>query len=157
MCPEPELHHEPPRVTEESLPPAPERFTQPRAALDCASAHRAWDLHPGDVLHGRTIASVRGEVGLGSNPVAVFSLTGDHPAHPAQTRIGAARPDTEYGCDDVWRAARAWVRDHRLNEGDAVDLDRLRTDVVSCFDCPGLTSCPRTTSRTSDTGSPTPE
>ncbi len=156
MSPEPEGHHEPPQVSEESLPPTPERFTQPRAALDCASAPRAWDLQPGDVLHGRTITSVRGEVRLGSNPVAVFSLMGDHPAHPLQTRIGAARPDTEYGCDDVWRAARAWVRNHHLNEGDAVDLDRLRTDVVSGFACPGLAPCPRAISRTADRGSPTP-
>lgn len=154
MNPEPEADHDRPDVTVESLPPAPERFTQPPTATDCTSVLRAWDLHPGDVLHGRTIVSVRGEVGLGSSPVAVLSLAGDHPNHPAQTRLGAARSDTEYGCDDVWYAARAWVRDHGLHEGDAVDLDRLRTEVISCLKCPGLTSCPHLARRAADTDSP---
>ncbi|GGG62233.1 hypothetical protein GCM10011374_26740 [Kocuria dechangensis] len=157
MNPEPDARHDRPDVTVESVPPAPERFTDPPTATDCTSVPRAWDLHPGDVLHGRTIVSVRGEVGMGSSPVAVISLAGDHPAHPVQTRLGAARPDTEYGCDDVWHAARAWVRDHGLHEGDAVDLDRLRTEVVSCLTCPGLTSCPRLTRPTADPGSPPAE
>lgn len=101
-----------------------------RAAVDCLSIHRAWDLHPGDCLHGRIIASVRGVVGLACSPVAVFSFTGDDPEHTAQTRIGAAHPDMELGCDDVWRAARAWVRGHGLHEGEPVDLDRLRAEVL---------------------------
>ncbi len=101
-----------------------------RAAVDCLSVRRAWDLHPGDCLHGRIIASVRGVVGLACSPVAVFSFTGDDPEHTAQTRIGAAHPDMELGCDDVWRAARAWVRGHGLHEGEPVDLDRLRAEVL---------------------------
>jgi hypothetical protein len=101
-----------------------------RAAVDCRHVHRAWDLHPGDCLHGRVIASVRGVVGLACSPVAVFSFTGDDPEHTAQTRIGAAHPDMELGCDDVWRAARAWVRGHGLHEGEPVDLDRLRAEVL---------------------------
>ncbi|GGG70517.1 hypothetical protein GCM10011374_38860 [Kocuria dechangensis] len=158
MNPQPEADHDLPDVTVESLPPAPERFTAPPAATDCTDVPRAWDLHPGDALHGRTIVAVRGEVGLGSVPVAVLSLAGDHPAHPAQTRLGAARPDTEYGCDDVWYAARAWVRENGLHEGDAVDLDRLRTETMSCIACPGLASCPRATLRAAaDTGPPSPE
>jgi hypothetical protein len=67
---------------------------------------------------------------LASSPVAVLSFTGADPEHTAQTRIGAAHPDMDTGCDDVWRAARAWVRSHGLHEGDAVDLDRLRTEVL---------------------------
>ncbi|GAA1774137.1 hypothetical protein [Kocuria aegyptia] len=101
-----------------------------RAAVDCLSVHRAWDLRPGDCLHGRIIASVRGVVGLACSPVAVFSFTGDDPEHTAQTRIGAAHPDMELGCDDVRRAARAWVRRHGLHEGEPVDLDQLRADVL---------------------------
>lgn len=101
-----------------------------RTAVDCLHMHRAWDLHPGDCLHGRVIASVRGVVGLACSPVAVFSFTGDDPQHTAQTRIGAAHPDMERGCDDVWRAARAWVRSRGLHEGEPVDLDLLRIDVL---------------------------
>ena len=157
MDPEREAPQDLPQVTEESLPPAPESFTAPPTAADCTDVPRTWDLHPGDALHGRTIVSVRGEVGLGSVPVAVLSLAGDHPAHPAQTRLGAARPDTEYGCDDVWQAARAWVRNHGLHEGDPVDLDRLRTETLSCIECPGLTSCPRATPRPADKGPQSPE
>lgn len=98
--------------------------------MDCLSVRRAWDLHPGDCLHGRIIASVRGVVGLACSPVAVFSFTGEDPEHTARTRIGAAHPDVELGCDDVWRAARAWVRRHGLREGEPVDLDRLRAEVL---------------------------
>lgn len=101
-----------------------------RAVVDCRTVHRAWDLHPGDCLHGRVIASVRGVVGLAGSPVAVFSFTGDDPEHTARTRIGAAHPDVELGCDDVWRAARAWVRRQGLHEGEPVDLDRLRAEVL---------------------------
>ncbi len=101
-----------------------------RGDLECAGLHRVWDLHPGDRVHGRTIVAVRGVVGLASSPVAVLSLKGDDPAHTAQIRIGAAHPDVETGCDDVRRAARAWVRGHGLREGEAVDLDRLRTEVL---------------------------
>lgn len=101
-----------------------------RAPVDCLSVHRAWDLHPGDCLHGRIIASVHGVVGLACSPVAVFSFTGDDPEHTARTRISAAHPDVELGCDDVWRAARAWVRRQGLHEGEPVDLDRLRAEVL---------------------------
>lgn len=100
------------------------------AAVDCRSVPRAWDLHAGDCLHGRVIASVHGVVGLASSPVAVFTFTGEDTEHARRTRIGAAHPEVELGCDDVWRAARAWVRGHGLCEGDAVDLDRLRADVM---------------------------
>lgn len=119
-----------PQDAEELLPPAQQRFLQRRHSVDCLGAHRAWDLHPGDHFHGRTIATVRGVVGLASSPVAVLSFTGKDPEHTAQTRIAAAHPDRDTGCDDVWRATRAWVRGHGLHEGDAVDLDRLRTEVL---------------------------
>jgi hypothetical protein len=112
------------------LPPAQQRFLQQRHSVDCLGAHRAWDLHPGDYFRGHTIASVHGVVGLASSPVAVLSFTGMDPEHTAQTRIGAAHTDMDSGCDDVWRAARAWVRGHGLHEGDSVDLDRLRTEVL---------------------------
>lgn len=145
---EPGGHRIRPQVSEEPLPPAAERFTRQPTAAECTAVHRAWDLRPGDVFHGRTIVSVRGEVGLGSSPVAVLSLTGENPAHPVQTRVGAAHPDTDYGCDAVWLAARAWVRTHGLREGDAVDLDELRSEVMSASRCLGIDSCPRATSPT---------
>lgn len=125
-----DLEHLQWQATEEPLPPAREQFLQHRPSAHCAGAHRAWDLRPGDCFHGRIIASVHGVVGLASSPVAVLSFTGEDPDHTVQTRIGAAHPDVEAGCDDVWRAARAWVRAHGLDEGDAVDLDRLRADVL---------------------------
>jgi hypothetical protein len=118
------------QATEEPLPPAREQFLQHRPFADAAGAHRAWDLHPGDCFHGRVIASVHGVVGLASSPVAVLSFTGEDPDHIVRTRIGAAHPDVETGCDDIWHAARAWVRSHGLHEGDAVDLDQLRADVL---------------------------
>lgn len=111
--------------------PAQQRFLQRRHCVDCAGAHRAWDLHPGDRFHGRVIASVRGVVGLASSPVAVLSFTGEDPKHTAQTRIAAAHPEGDTGGDEVWRAARAWVRAHGLHEGEAVDLDRLRAEVLA--------------------------
>lgn len=119
-----------PQEAEEPLPPARQRFLQRRHSVDCLGVHRAWNLQPGDYFHGRTIASVRGVVGLAFSPVVVLSLTGKDPEHTAQTRIAAAHPDMDVGCDEVWQAARAWVRDHGLHEGDAVDLDRLRTEVL---------------------------
>lgn len=73
---------------------------------------------------------MRGVVGLASSPVAVLSFTGKDPEHTTHTRIGAAHPDKDTGCDNIWQAARAWVRDHGLHEGDAVNLDRLRTEVL---------------------------
>lgn len=130
MNSEPDVQRLQRQDTEEPPPPARQRFLQRRHSVDCLGAHRAWDLHPGDHIHGRTIATVRGVVGLASSPVAVLSFTGKNPEHPAQTRIAAAHPDRDTGCDDVWRAARAWVRGHGLHEGDAVDLDRLRTEVL---------------------------
>ncbi|GGG69453.1 hypothetical protein GCM10011374_37340 [Kocuria dechangensis] len=104
------------------------------AAVDCRNVHRAWDLRPGDCFHGRVIVAVRGVVGLASSPVAVLSFTGEDSEHPVHTRIGAAHPDVESGCDDVWRAARAWVRSHGLREGEAVDLELLRTEVLGSLD-----------------------
>lgn len=107
--------------------------TPPPAAVDCRSVHRAWDLRPGDCFHGRIIVAVRGVVGLASSPVAVLSFSGEDAEHPVHTRIGAAHADVETGCDDVWRAARAWVRGHGLREGEAVDLDLLRAEVLGAL------------------------
>jgi hypothetical protein len=39
----------------------------------------------------------------------------------------------ETGCDDVWCAARAWVRAQGLHEGDTVDLGPRRTDVLDAI------------------------
>jgi hypothetical protein len=119
------------QATANPLPSAQERFLRQRPSVDCLSVHRAWDLHPGDCFHGRTIASVHGVVGLASSPVVVLVFTGEDSEHVVQTRIGAAHPDLEMGCDDVWRAARAWVRSHGLREGDALGLDQLRAEVLS--------------------------
>jgi hypothetical protein len=119
------------QATEEPLPPAREQFLQHHPWADCLDVLRAWDLHAGDCFHGRVIASVHGVVGLASSPVAVLSFTSEDPGHVVQTRIGAAHPDAETGCDDIWHAARSWVRAHGLHEGDVVDLDQLRTDVLA--------------------------
>lgn len=121
--------------------------TDHRGALACAGLHRVWDLHPGDRFHGRTIVAVHGVVGLASSPVAVLSLKGKDPAHPTQARIGAAHPDVESGCDEVRRAACAWVRCHGLHEGEAVDLERLRTEVLDAtpVDQSQRPTCPWTT------------
>jgi hypothetical protein len=113
-----------------SSAPGTSRSASRLAGTDCATVRRAWDLHPGDCFHGRVIVAVRGVVGLGSNPVSVLFFAGEGPEHPAQTRIGAAHPEVEAGCDEVWRAARAWVRAHGLHEGQPVDLDRLRAEVL---------------------------
>jgi len=128
-----DLEHLRPQATEEPLPPPRERFWHHRPAVDCAAARRAWDLHPGDCYHGRTIASVSGVVGLASSPVVVLVFTGKDPGHRARTRIAAAHPEADAGCDDIWRAARTWVRTHGLHEGDAVDLNQLRTEVLGAL------------------------
>ncbi|MFF0990866.1 hypothetical protein [Kocuria nitroreducens] len=92
---------------------------------------RAWDLAPGDTFHGRTIAAVHGMVGLALSPVAVFSFTEDSREHRAQARIGAAHCETHQHYDEIMLSARAWVRTHGLREGDALDLHRLRTEVMA--------------------------
>ncbi|MFI7580615.1 hypothetical protein ACH9DO_13850 [Kocuria sp. M1N1S27] len=130
MSGEPEAGLLAPQDSRTSRPLDPGARGHRRPGVDCLSVRRAWDLHPGDCLHGRVIASVHGVVGLACSPVAVFSFTGDDPEHIARTRIGAAHPDVELGCDDVWRAARAWVRGHGLHEGESVDLDLLRAEVL---------------------------
>lgn len=130
MNSEPQMHPPQGQATVESLPPAQERFTQRSAVASCLGVHRAWDLHPGDRFHGRTIVSVHGVVGLASSPVVVLSFAGQDAEHPIRTRIGAAHPDVECGRDDVWLAARAWVRSQGLHEGESVDLERLRAEVL---------------------------
>jgi hypothetical protein len=88
---------------------------------------RMWDLGPGDTLHGRTIAAVQGVVGLASNPVAIIFFQGND-THPA--RFPAAYPEALQHGDDIARGARRWIQGHQLHEGDAVDLQLLRSQVM---------------------------
>lgn len=110
---------------------------------------RAWDLRPGDVFSGRRIVDVRGIVGLASSPVMVIAFAADDQEHPREARIAAAHCESTQYYDDVMRGARSWVRSHGLHEGEPVDLDRLRAEVLSgggstgghgsggCACCPG--------------------
>lgn len=91
------------------------------------SITRIWDLEPGDTLHGRTVAAVRGVVGLASHPVAVITFQGDD-THPA--RFPAAYPDGLQHGDDIALRARRWISCRRLPEGTAVDLQLLRSEVM---------------------------
>ncbi|MEX5270904.1 hypothetical protein [Kocuria sabuli] len=95
------------------------------------AARRAWDLRPGDHFHGRTIAAVHGVVGLASSPVAVISFTGPNTEQHSQARVAATRTDTDRGHDGLLPLARNWVRVHGLAEGQAVDLLRLKNDVLT--------------------------
>jgi hypothetical protein len=121
-----------PRRVSDNLP-APEGST---------AARRGWDLRPGDHFHGRTIAAVHGVVGLASSPVAVISFTGTGTEHHGQARIGATHTDTDRGHDRLRPLARHWVRRQGLVEGQAVDLDRLRNDVLTAItaDCTASTA-----------------
>lgn len=101
------------------------------------AARRGWDLRPGDHFHGRTIAAVHGVVGLASSPVAVISFTGPNTEQHSQARVAATLADTDRGHDRLLPLARNWVRFHGLAEGQAVDLVRLRNDVLTAItpDC----------------------
>lgn len=116
-----------PRQAEEAVP----QWTRDTSTASAGptSVGRAWDLRPGDHFHGRTVAAVHGVVGLASSPVAVISFTG--PEQHSQTRVGATHLDTDRGHDGLRLLARNWVREHRLSEGQAVDLTRLRNDVLT--------------------------
>lgn len=92
---------------------------------------RAWDLRPGDVFRGRTIVNVHGIVGLACSPVAIIEFSDDVQEHPVQTRVPAASWEAMQHCDEVMLGARAWVRAHEFHEGEEVDLDLLRSDVMS--------------------------
>lgn len=123
-----------PRRPDEAVPRwRREDATGLTAPVGPAVAQRAWDLHPGDHFHGRTIAAVHGVVGLASSPVAVISFTGHDTEHPSQARIGATHTNTDRGHDDLRLFARTWVRIHGLSEGQAVDLARLRSDVLAAI------------------------
>ncbi len=101
------------------------------APVGPATSQRAWDLCPGDHFHGRTVAAVHGVVGLASSPVAVISFIG--PEHHQQARVGATHVDTGRGHDRLRLLARNWVREHGLSEGQAVDLARLRSDLLTAI------------------------
>jgi hypothetical protein len=118
-----------PRPPEEPVP----RCTRDgsTAPVGPTAAQRAWDLRPGDHFHGRTVAAVHGVVGLASSPVAVISFTGPERHH--QTRVGATHVDTDRGHDGLRPLAQNWVREHGLSEGQAVDLARLRSDVLTAI------------------------
>ncbi|MHC5560697.1 hypothetical protein [Kocuria sp. U4B] len=103
------------------------------APVTPAGVQRAWDLRPGDHFHGRTVAAVHGVVGLASAPVAVISFTGHDVEHPRQTRVGATHSDADRGHDELRPLTQAWVREHGLAEGQAVDLTRLKTDVLTAI------------------------
>lgn len=98
------------------------------SSLDTLPITRIWDLVPGDTFRGRTIAAIRGVVGLAANPVAVICFCEeDH--HPA--RYPAAYSETLQHGDDIALCARRWVRCHGLHEGDAVDLQLVRSQVTA--------------------------
>lgn len=106
---------------------------EPIAARTPAVVPRVWDLQPGDHFHGRTIAAVHGTVGLASSPVAVITFHGHGPEHPSQARIGATHTEADRGHDELRPLARAWVCEHGLSEGQALDLGQLRTDVLAAI------------------------
>ncbi|MEX5271495.1 hypothetical protein [Kocuria sabuli] len=118
-----------PRQAGEAVP----RWTRDgsTAAVGARAAQRAWDLRPGDHFHGRTVAAVHGVVGLASSPVAVISFTGPERHH--QTRVGATHVDTDRGHDSLRPLAQHWVREHGLSEGQALDLTRLRSDILTAI------------------------
>lgn len=89
---------------------------------------RVWDLGAGDTFRGRTVATIRGVVGLAHNPVAIISFSEDDD-HPA--RCAAAYTETLLHGDEVSMRARDWIRRHKLREGDAVDLQLLRSEVTA--------------------------
>lgn len=125
----------------------PRRVSADLTAPDgSTAARRGWDLRPGDHFHGRTIAAVHGVVGLASSPVAVISFTGTGTGtgteHHGQARVGATHTDSDRGHDRIRSLARNWVRAQGLVEGQAVDLDRLRSDVLIAItaDCTASTA-----------------
>lgn len=123
-----------PRPPEEAVPRrGRENDTGPTAPVTSVVARRAWDLHPGDHFHGRTIAAVHAVVGLASSPVVVISFIGHDIEHPRQARIGATHTNTDRGPDELRILARTWVREHGLTEGQAVDLAWLRRDVLAAI------------------------
>ena len=120
-----------PRQAEQTVP----RWAgeDPTAPVRPTAAQRAWDLRPGDHFHGRTVAAVHGVVGLASSPVAVISFAGPRTEHHSEARVGATHADTDRGYDRLRLLARTWVREHGLVEGQGVDLDRLRSDVLTAM------------------------
>lgn len=97
-------------------------------AENTSFAARVWDLGAGDTFRGRTVSTIRGVVGLAHNPVAIISFAG-HNDHPA--RCPAAYSETLQHGDEVSMRARDWIRFHGLREGDAVDLQQLRSEVTA--------------------------
>lgn len=97
-------------------------------AKNTSCSARIWDLGAGDTFRGRTVATIRGVVGLAHNPVAIIFFAGDDD-HPA--RCAAAYSDTLQHGDEMSMRARNWIRCHGLREGDAVDLQRLRSEVTA--------------------------
>lgn len=97
------------------------------SSIATTSPARVWDLKPGNVFRGRTIATIQGVIGLASNPVAVLTFTTED-KHPVY--ISAVHSDLVQSCDSVRLRARAWVRHHGLREGDAVDIELLRAEVL---------------------------
>ncbi|MFI7581143.1 hypothetical protein [Kocuria kalidii] len=87
---------------------------------------RVWDLKPGDTFRGRTIVTIDGEVGLANNPVAVIFYEGCNHS----VRISAVHSDVVQGYDPIRFRARAWIHQHGLHEGDAVDIQLLRGEVL---------------------------
>ena len=61
-------------------------------------AARIWDLGAGDTFRGRTVATIRGIVGLAHNPVAIIFFAGDND-HPA--RCAAAYSEALQHGDEV--------------------------------------------------------
>lgn len=78
----------------------------------------------------------QGVVGLANNPVAVLTSYSEN-EHPV--RISAMHSELVQCCDSVRLRARAWGLHHELREGDPVDLEMLRAEV--------LLGCPQNRSR----------
>ncbi|WP_460667636.1 hypothetical protein [Kocuria himachalensis] len=77
---------------------------------------------------------------MASTPVAVISFTGLNTGHHGQARVGATHADNDRGHDRLRPLARNWVRSRGLAEGEAVDLARLRNDVLTAITPDGTSS-----------------
>lgn len=96
-------------------------------SVEFSTLPRAWDLKAGDFFRGRTVAAVQGLVGLAHNPLAIIFFSEEN-APPI--RVPATHADAIQHTDEITLRARIWVRERRLREGDMVDLNILRHEVI---------------------------